>query len=358
MMKQQDNEPATRAGVTRRTIVKGAAWSLPVVAVAVAAPMAAASGETVSGPSPTPSGVCSPVGNFTITVARNGQPVGGASVTVTLPAGFSWPDNTTAPKTFVAAGDGTVTITGVTGPSAPGTYNVVASVAGGGSANIPIMIQGTWVGSSSGYPTGGVHPIYTNPANVNNLGSPDCVAYCIENKIDSISRQAVYPGAASTFLGSNLFATGGGYTNSHLSPAQSATFSAAQVQAKVEWILKHSLPMVSLTDIETATGQTGLLPGDVYEATQFAVWTYTDMGYVTDWSFADGSPNVPGQPNTETPRYLQGLAVFNYLVNGAWNATATAPSSCLKVLSAPKTQCEPPTSGSHSQSFAMVCNCA
>lgn len=34
-----------RAGFTRRSVLKGAAWSLPVVAAAVAVPLAAASGE-------------------------------------------------------------------------------------------------------------------------------------------------------------------------------------------------------------------------------------------------------------------------------------------------------------------------
>ncbi|MGB3374302.1 MAG: hypothetical protein WBA87_04095 [Microbacterium sp.] len=36
----------SRTQITRRTIVKGAAWSVPVIAAAVAAPMAAASGDT------------------------------------------------------------------------------------------------------------------------------------------------------------------------------------------------------------------------------------------------------------------------------------------------------------------------
>ncbi|GAA3863869.1 hypothetical protein [Tessaracoccus defluvii] len=39
-------DPVGAKGISRRTVVKGAAWTAPVVAVAVAAPMAAASSET------------------------------------------------------------------------------------------------------------------------------------------------------------------------------------------------------------------------------------------------------------------------------------------------------------------------
>lgn len=38
--------PAPRAGLTRRKVVQGAAWSLPVIAAAIATPLAAASVET------------------------------------------------------------------------------------------------------------------------------------------------------------------------------------------------------------------------------------------------------------------------------------------------------------------------
>lgn len=42
-------EDVTKAGISRRTLVKGAAWSVPVLAAAVAVPMAAASAATNTG---------------------------------------------------------------------------------------------------------------------------------------------------------------------------------------------------------------------------------------------------------------------------------------------------------------------
>lgn len=44
MTRPTSSPDGLNAGVSRRTVVKGAAWSLPVIAVAVAAPLAAASG--------------------------------------------------------------------------------------------------------------------------------------------------------------------------------------------------------------------------------------------------------------------------------------------------------------------------
>ncbi|MDR2321443.1 MAG: Cys-Gln thioester bond-forming surface protein [Microbacterium sp.] len=354
----EDKEGVGLRRVSRRTIVKGAAWSMPVVAAAVAVPAHAAStGIVVTGSSPVPTGVCSPTGNFTITVNNSGAPVSGAVVTVTLPAGFAWPDHTTAPKQFITGSNGTVTITGVTGPSAPGTYNVMATVGSGSTAAtgiIPIMVQGTWAVVGAGPAGAPAHVIYTNPTDVNNLGPATCLAYCIEHNMAGPNGQAVFAGPASSFLGSNNFNNGVSTTNYVLpGGATSATLTAALVQAKVEWIMQHSYPMVSLSALEAATGQSGLLEDDVIEATQYAIWAYTDLAYIdSNWPFADGDPT------NQTPRFLQEKAVYTYLVNGAWNDAAAAPSSCLKVVSSSTSQCGTPTAGAHKQSLAMVCDCA
>ena len=42
-MHEENHSPSPTSGFTRRTLVKGAAWSVPVVAAAVATPLAAAS---------------------------------------------------------------------------------------------------------------------------------------------------------------------------------------------------------------------------------------------------------------------------------------------------------------------------
>lgn len=44
-MPENDPFPPTESGLSRRTMLKGATWSLPVIAVAVASPAASASGD-------------------------------------------------------------------------------------------------------------------------------------------------------------------------------------------------------------------------------------------------------------------------------------------------------------------------
>ncbi|GGM42708.1 hypothetical protein [Microbacterium saperdae] len=70
-------------GLSRRTVVKGAAWSVPVIAAAVATPLAAASGGDVEVGAFTTAGTCGVLGvigpGFTLT----------ASATAPLPVGTS-----------------------------------------------------------------------------------------------------------------------------------------------------------------------------------------------------------------------------------------------------------------------------
>jgi len=356
-MEQLNAGVGTKGGVPRRTIVKGAAWSVPVIAAAMAVPMASASGEGISGTSPIPSGVCSAVGDIAITVT---SVVLGTPVTVTLPTGFTWSDNSSGSKVLLTDANGNVTVTGINGPSKPGIYTVVASVASGTgtiSTTIPVSVTGTWIGSSTG--GGASHYIYTNPTSVTGLGPTSCVAYCIEHDYSSKANKVGYVGDGSSFVGDNNFSNGIANVSNGMLGA-SASFTAAQVQAKVEWILRHGSPAQSLSALEAAAGvpaSTGLTVKDVMEATQYAIWSYTDLSYVdANWPFADYN-STPGA--TQSPRYEAEKAVFTYLANGAWNDTATAPSSCLKVVSSADTECTTPAPGKtgHLQTLAMVCDC-
>lgn len=93
---RQGAEPQGR-GVPRRTVVVGAAWAIPVVAVAVATPLAAAStteptlqfamaAYTVSG--------CGTLDNVVVTATTNGTtpPPAGTAVSIALPAGYTFVD--------------------------------------------------------------------------------------------------------------------------------------------------------------------------------------------------------------------------------------------------------------------------
>lgn len=73
----------------------GAVWSVPLLSTAIAAPAGALSGPIIEpGEAPLVVGRCDPETGITFNVTQNGLPVAGASVDVTLPAGWTWSDGT------------------------------------------------------------------------------------------------------------------------------------------------------------------------------------------------------------------------------------------------------------------------
>lgn len=94
------NETGAR-GVSRRTVVKGAAWSVPVIAAAVAAPAAAASGIE-----------CEPL---VLTIPPTAQEVGTTSLTLTQVA------NGDTYAITISSTLGADTVTGQSTPNQPGT---------------------------------------------------------------------------------------------------------------------------------------------------------------------------------------------------------------------------------------------
>ncbi|KQQ10148.1 hypothetical protein [Rathayibacter sp. Leaf296] len=103
-------------GVQRRTIVAGASWTIPVIAIATATPAAAASLqptlEFITVPATVDS--CATLGDVVIEATTDGSaPVAdGTLVTVTLPPGLTWSDGTTTPRTLPTT-SGRVTVTGL-----------------------------------------------------------------------------------------------------------------------------------------------------------------------------------------------------------------------------------------------------
>ena len=322
-MEQQNNEATSASGPSRRTIVKGAAWSLPLIATAIAAPSASAS-TTVSigsGSTPSPAGTCTTLGTlvFTITTQPAGGAVSNVAVAVTLPAGFSWPDNSTGSKTFLSDSSGNVTVSGVQVASAPGSYSVIAQITPGGqTAIVPVTVTGVWIGDKVGYSGSGVYPIFfSKPADPANPGTPDDWAYCIENQVSARTDTAGQVGDASSYLGSNFFTD----------PA---------VRAKVLWVLAHSYPALSLSAFGTAVGVPGISQSDAIEATQYAIWRYTELTFDAAWAWETADSE----------------AAYWYLVNGA-NAAGGAPGTP-SVVSVPTADCGTPTPGDHAQSMILV----
>ncbi len=165
-----------------------------------------------------------------------------------------------------------------------------------------------WVGGSIGYNGAVAHAVYPQrPADAPDAESgpqsyweaADFWAYCVEHNISA------NPGATGVLddfdgaLADSLF-TGP---------------NAQLVQAKVMWVLTHSLPVISLDDFHTASGLTNVTTDDLVMATQYAIWRYTDLGFDAEWRAWVDDPATYGNARD----------AYWYLVNGANADTATAP---------------------------------
>ncbi|AIY03654.1 hypothetical protein ART_4055 [Arthrobacter sp. PAMC 25486] len=115
---------------SRRAIVKGAAWSIPVIAAAVAAPAASASTtaftltlseDAVTGAS------CDVLSGLTATLQNNGQPAAGESVAITLPPNFAWSDGSKDVRSFITDSAGQITLDAIKVGGAAGNANIVAT---------------------------------------------------------------------------------------------------------------------------------------------------------------------------------------------------------------------------------------
>ena len=114
-------------GINRRKLMVGAAWAAPTVAVALAAPLAAASTVTsIAFTAATYS--ANACGTFSVTIqALNGTaPSANSPVTVTLPDGIMWADGSTAPRTLTTNASGQVTFS-LKAPANNGTYTIEAA---------------------------------------------------------------------------------------------------------------------------------------------------------------------------------------------------------------------------------------
>ena len=110
-------------GVTRRTIVKGAAWSIPVIATATAASFASASvAFTLTATLTSALTACGTAPLELLLKDAQGTPASGP-VTVALPAGLTWDDGTTADKVVTTDANGRATLT-VKGTGQGGTFTI------------------------------------------------------------------------------------------------------------------------------------------------------------------------------------------------------------------------------------------
>lgn len=160
-----DVTPEEGRGLKRRTIVQGAAWSIPVIAAAVATPLAAASVGTptitfVNGPYTATT--CGVLGDVVIQATTDGTSPApaGTLVTVTLPAGLRWSDGTSTPRVLPTDASGRVTLSGLSTGALGGSPTLTASISGA-DASAPVSVTASsslavaWDtnGSTANYPT-------------------------------------------------------------------------------------------------------------------------------------------------------------------------------------------------------------
>lgn len=149
-----------------------------------------------------------------------------------------------------------------------------------------------WVGANAGYAGAGYHDVYLQaPSDPQNPGIADFGAYCIEHQVDARPNASAILGDPSSFLGSNLYAD-------------------PVVQAKVAWVISHSYPAIGLTELADDAGVPSLTVEEATQATQYAIWRYTDVGYDADWA-------EWVSPNSES--------TYWYLLAGANADTAATP---------------------------------
>lgn len=150
-----------------------------------------------------------------------------------------------------------------------------------------------WIGARQGHPGSAMFAVYAEtPADPAAPGEPDLWAYCIEHDVSPLTRIEGVAGDRTGFLGSNKF-------------------TDPVVQSRVHWTLTHGYPAVDLPDLAAAVGLTGLSRDDAIEATQYAIWNFTDL-----WS----DPTTAW--NWESP---DSEAVYRYLVLGALAAADATP---------------------------------
>lgn len=135
----------TITGVRRRTVAAGAVWTVPVIASAVAAPMAAASlvqavlkiapATVLMGTNTTTS--------LVITLEASSGSVGGQSVSVLLPSGFVFSTTGSSTATPVTDPSGAIRLSDVSSIGAPASGSIVATLGADARVTASASIRST-----------------------------------------------------------------------------------------------------------------------------------------------------------------------------------------------------------------------
>lgn len=194
----------THAGPRRRTILLGAAWSIPVISAAIATPLAAAS---VTPEAPTvrftedlyETSACATLTGVVVQATTDGTtPASGGVITVTLPPGFTWSDGTSTARNFIADANGNAALPGIVAPATGGRFDATAAYS---TANDTSVIQAAASENSILYRQ-------DLTASGEEIGDPAVVASNVGN-VSSIRSQQNQASSTAWAADGNLYAAGG-----------------------------------------------------------------------------------------------------------------------------------------------------
>ncbi|WP_146078261.1 hypothetical protein [Rathayibacter rathayi] len=172
-------------GVHRRTIVKGAAWTVPVVAVSVATPAAAASkSPTLAFTQAKYTGTaCKTITGVQVKRTTDGTtPDAGKTVTVTLKDGYTFADGKTTYSGTTDA-NGLITLPDIKVPSKGGDSNFGAT-SNTLSATAPVSSTATAL--TGIYKSGSTSPIANSSTAIKSISYASSGAYYFQNSDGSI----------------------------------------------------------------------------------------------------------------------------------------------------------------------------
>lgn len=289
-------------GVARRTILAGAAWSIPVIATATVAPAASASGTLALAfnQASYAGTACSTITGAYVTATNGGAPAAGVAVTVTLSGGYTFAGGATTATGVsdvqgryslspisVPAGGGTATVT-ATAQTTTSLASMTATALDGGFGYYNASLQ---YNNAVGIPAG------STPANGSWFLAPDgSLIDAVDGSTKGTGVATVGPARGTTF-GVTLSNGGFGYFNSSYQYANAVGIPAGSVPVAGSWFLA---PDGSLIDaVDGSTKGTGVATVGAASGTTFGV-TLTNGGFGY-FNTSSQYVNAVGIPAGSTP---------------------------------------------------------
>ncbi|MFT3887688.1 MAG: hypothetical protein QM713_05950 [Arachnia sp.] len=136
--------------IGRRPLLKAAAWTAPVIAVASAAPLAAASVEAFALAFSQPTGYvgsyCGSLSDVVVTATAGALPLSGEMVTIRLSNGFTFDDSATTTTVGPTNAQGQVTVPAIKSPI-NGANGTIIAMAGAVTTSAPLSAPSTVISS-------------------------------------------------------------------------------------------------------------------------------------------------------------------------------------------------------------------